>query len=66
MGRRALFGTAATALIRVRVTPEQRQELLRVAQDNRTDVSSVIREAVNEFVADYRETVPFRGTKSAA
>lgn len=59
---KALFGEAATHAIRVRVTPGQRRDLLQVARDNRMDMSGVIRDAVNTFVADYRERQPvFRG-----
>jgi hypothetical protein len=50
---------AATARIEVRVTPAQRLEIQRVASDNRTGLSGILREAVNEFVADYGEKPPF-------
>lgn len=59
MPRPALFGEPATAAIRVRVTPEQRRELERVARENRTAVADVIRLAVNTFVSDYREQPVF-------
>jgi hypothetical protein len=54
----------ATSMIQVRVTPGQRLELRRVAEDNRTHVSGVIREAVNEYVADYRERRVFVTTRN--
>jgi len=54
---------SVTEVIRVRVTPAQRLELVRVARENGTLVSEVIREAVDEYVSDYRESGIFRGTK---
>lgn len=63
MARPARFGEPATEAIRVRVTREQRRELRRVARENRTDVTGVIRDAVNTYVADYRERPVFRGPK---
>lgn len=59
MSRPALFGEPATDAIRVRVTPAQRRDLERVARENHTDVAGVIREAVNEYVADYRDSSVF-------
>jgi uncharacterized protein (DUF1778 family) len=56
MARPARFGSAATETIRVRVTPDQKRDLERVAKENQTDVSGVIREAVNEYVSDFRES----------
>jgi hypothetical protein len=55
-GRPPLDQEAATDRIHVRVTPGQRLEVRRVAAENGTSVSGVIREAVNEYVADYRES----------
>jgi hypothetical protein len=62
-GRPPLNEVAATERIYVRVTPAQRLELRRVASDNKTHVSGIIREAVNEYVSDYGERNPFRRTK---
>ena len=59
-GRRPLADEAATSHVHLRVTPGQRLELRRVADENRTDVAGLLREAVNEYVADYRERRPFR------
>lgn len=42
------------------MTPSQRRDLERVAVENQTDVAGVIREAVNEYVSDYRERKVFR------
>jgi hypothetical protein len=59
MSRPALFGEPATDAIRVRVTPQQRRDLERVARENCTDLAGVIRDAVNTYVADYRESGVF-------
>lgn len=61
MARPSLFGDPATDVIRVRVTPEQRVALERVAEQNHTNIAGVIRDAVNTFVADYGESSVFRG-----
>lgn len=44
----------------VRLTQEERRDLEQVARENRLTVAAVIRDAVNEFVADYREQRVFR------
>jgi hypothetical protein len=62
-GRPPIHDVPVTARIYVRVTPAQRLELRRVASDNQTGVSGIIREAVNEFVADYDERGALRRTK---
>lgn len=54
-GRRPLFGEAATASVRIRLTPGQRADLDQMAADNHVTASDVIREALNEFVSDYRD-----------
>lgn len=57
-----MFDEAARARIRIRVTTAQRLDLEQVARENNTNVAGVIRDAVNTFVADYRERRPvFRG-----
>lgn len=58
-GRPALFFVAATRSVEFRVTSGQLEALRQVASDERKTVSSVIRDAVNEYVSDYRERVPF-------
>jgi hypothetical protein len=62
-GRPPLYDVPASARIYVNVTPAQRLELRRVASDNRTGVAGIIREAVNEYVADYGERKPFTRRK---
>jgi hypothetical protein len=66
IGRPRIFDEPATRTIRVRLTESQWRDLVTVAGDNGTDVSGVIREAVNEYVADYCEQQLFRRTKPAA
>lgn len=63
MPRPARVDEPASEAIRVRVTPHERRSLEQVARENRTDVSGVIRDAVNSYVSDYRDTGVFRGTK---
>jgi hypothetical protein len=62
-GRPRLFDEPASASISVKVTPAQRLELRRVASDNGTGMAGIIREAVNEYVADYGDRRPFRSAK---
>lgn len=38
-----------------RLTPEEDAELQRIARENRLPVATLIREAVNEYVADYSD-----------
>jgi hypothetical protein len=54
-GRPPIADTSATERVSLRVTPAQRLELRRVASENRTGVAGILREAVNEYVADYHE-----------
>jgi len=42
------------------MTPAQRLELHRVANENGMRLSTVVREAVDEFVGDYADRRPFR------
>lgn len=62
-GRRPSDDPAAHPIV-VRVTAGQRLDLRRVADENQTNLSGVIREAVNEYVADYRERRVFRITRN--
>jgi hypothetical protein len=58
-GRPPIGDVASTARIELRVTPAQRLELRRVASENQTGVAGLLREAVNEYVADYNDRRPF-------
>jgi hypothetical protein len=62
-GRPPLYDVPASDRIYVNVTPAQRLELRRIATDNRTGMAGIIREAVNEYVADYGERQPFTRRK---
>jgi hypothetical protein len=62
-GRPPLFDEPATHQISVKVTAAQRLELRRVASHNGSGVAGIIREAVNEYVADYGERKPFLRSK---
>ncbi len=62
-GRPLINDVPATARIELRVTPAQRLDIKRVAQENGTGMSGVMREAINEYVADYRERQLFVRTK---
>lgn len=59
-GRRPIADEAATANVNLRVTPAQWLELRRVAEENHTDVAGVVREAIDDYVSDYREQRIFR------
>jgi hypothetical protein len=59
MARPRLFDVAVSRNRSVRLTAAQARELEDVARDNATNVGDVIREAVNEYVSDYRERVIF-------
>lgn len=63
MARPIRFDEAATAAIRIRVTPQQRAALLQVARENNARVADVIRDAVDDYVADYSDANVFRGPK---
>lgn len=62
-GRPPLAEVSATTRLAVRVTPAQRLELRRVASENRTGMSGILREAVNAFVSDYGDRRTFVRTK---
>lgn len=62
-GRPPLNDVPATTRISVRVTPAQRLDLRRVATENGTGVSGILREAVNEYVNDYDDRRTFVRTK---
>jgi hypothetical protein len=62
-GRPRIYDAPATSSIRVRCTPAQHLELRRVADENGQRLSTIVREAVDEFVGDYRDGRVFRGTK---
>jgi hypothetical protein len=64
-GRPTRQDEASTAKVGVRLTSYEREELQRVARENRQSVAAVVRDAVNEYVADYRERGVFGGRNSS-
>lgn len=58
-GRRPRAMAASTVRIHIRMTSQERDELSRVAAQERKSVSEVVREAVNEFVSDFSDDKPF-------
>ena len=54
-GPKPVDGEPADRAIYIRVTARQRAELAQVAAELDADISSIIRDAVNEFVGDYCE-----------
>lgn len=65
MSRPALFGEPASQAIRVRVTRGHRRALEQVARENRATLTEIVREAINTYVADYKDATVFRGPKPA-
>jgi hypothetical protein len=63
MARPTEFDEPATATIRCRLTPTQRRDLEQVAIENDTDLSGVVREAINSYVNDYRDLKVFKSRK---
>lgn len=63
MPRPTNFSEVASQSIRVRVTPDQRRSLEEVARENRAALATIIRDAVDDYVSDYRDRSVFRGTK---
>jgi predicted DNA-binding protein len=61
MARRPRSETAASEAIRVRVTEAERADLQAVADELGQPMAAVIRDAVNEFVGDFRDRPVFRG-----
>lgn len=49
--------------LEMRLTLNERVALLEVARETNLSVSAVLREAVNEFVGDYRERAVFDSAK---
>lgn len=58
-GRPPRADRRATKRVEFVVTEEERADLERVATETKQPVAAVIRQAVDEFVADYREKKVF-------
>jgi hypothetical protein len=59
MGRKPDREEVARVWMHVRMTVSERRDLDTVARDNNVTVSAVLREAVNEYVSDYRDRAVF-------
>ena len=58
-GRKPRSGRPANVIVCIRLTDDERLDLEHVANENKTTITDVVREAVNEYVADYRENSVF-------
>lgn len=54
-----VIGERAEIVLKLRLTPSEREALGAVARENNQSIAGVVREAVNEFVEDYGERRPF-------
>jgi len=65
-GRPSRVGVASHEILRIRITKSEKAELRQAARENNATVSDVVREAVNEYVLDYREgrVFPSVGTQT--
>jgi hypothetical protein len=59
-------GELSTRRVQIRMTPREYRDLEQVAAENLVSPSEVIRNAVNEFVADFRERRLFIRTRGEA
>lgn len=57
------FDEVAGTILRIRVTPAQRRDLAEVARQNHTTISAALREAADEYVADFRDNQPVFGNR---
>lgn len=58
-GRPPAAGVAATATVKCRLTPEQRQQLHDIALMERRSVAEIVRDSINEYVLDFRDEPVF-------
>jgi hypothetical protein len=63
-GRKRRQDEPSTQKVGTYLTVAERADLQQVAKENRQSVAAVLREAVNEYVADYRERGIFRSKNS--
>jgi hypothetical protein len=59
MRPRRIDSASSTERLTIRLTPDERRDLETVARENGTSLAETLREAVNEYVADYRERAVF-------
>lgn len=64
--RPPIDGTTRNRRLWIRVTEDQLEALKRVARDNQVKVADVIRDATNEYVADYDDRRIFATKKATA
>lgn len=55
VGRRPRAEVPATARVELRVTPQELADLREVARENRQPLATLLRDAVNTYVNDYKE-----------
>jgi predicted HicB family RNase H-like nuclease len=65
-GRPARASVPASEIVKVRLTPSERADLDTVAAENGVSRNELFRDAINEYVADYRERLVFRAPHSVA
>lgn len=59
-------GERSTRPVQIRMTPTEYRDLEQIARDNLKTPAEVIRDAVNEYVTDYRDRRLFSQTRGAA
>jgi hypothetical protein len=59
-GRRPTYGEPATVGLRHRVTRRQKSDLLEIARAEGRPMSEVVRDALDEYVADFRDRRVFQ------
>lgn len=65
-GRPPRADRPATEIVKLRLTPAERADLDAVAAENGVSRNELLRDALNGYVADYRERPVFRATHSVA
>jgi hypothetical protein len=54
-GRPTIYGTRASERMAFRLTDDQKRDLREIAKAEDRDMTMIVRDAVDEYVADYRE-----------
>lgn len=62
VGRPPRQPTLSVASYTLRMTADERADLERAARENGQGLSDFVRDAINEYVADYRERAVFAGS----
>jgi hypothetical protein len=65
-GPKPKYGEAVTAIVKIKVTPSQRAKLLAAAKANLVTVTDAVRDAINDYVADYSDETVFPKRHTAA